>query len=125
MVEYSLWLALWAWLQITLQKKVRGGVVRIFEEAGQIIHPWNKYDSVWVTMSDDLPYTPAPVLRTKYHEFSLRLNFRELRGTKRISFKPTSNLLEHLRIMKDSPKKYSIVVYIFHNRPILYALFNG
>jgi DNA-binding SARP family transcriptional activator len=125
MIEYSLWLAMWAWLQIALQKKVRGGVVRIFEEAGQIIHPRNKYDSVWVTMLDDLPYSPAAVLRKEYHEFSLRLNFRELKETKRISFKHTSNLLEHLRVMKDSPERYSIVVYIFHNRPILYALFNG
>jgi hypothetical protein len=125
MIEYSLRLAIWAWLQISLQKKVRGGVARIFEEAGQIIHPWNKDDSVWVTMSDDLPYSTAADLRKEFHEFSLRLNFRELKNTGSISFKPTSNLLEHLRIMKDSPEKYSIVVYIFHSRPILYALFNG
>jgi hypothetical protein len=127
MIEYSIWLGMWAWLQITLQKKMRGGALQVFEEAGQIVHPWSSDESVWTTIDNDLPRSPLYRLRKRYHEFSLRLNFIELTQAteSRITFEPTSNLLEHLRILKDKDEKYSMVVYIFHNRHMLYALFNG
>jgi hypothetical protein len=125
MIEYSIWLGMWAWLQITLQKKMRGGVRRIFEEPGQIVHPWNSDESVWTTITDDLPSSDAADLRKRYHEFSLRFNFVELMKSARITFKSTSNLLEHLLVLKDKPEKYYMEVFIFHNRPMLYALFNG
>lgn len=124
MIECSIWLGIWAWLQVVLLKKVRGGVTKLSATQGEIVHPWIENESVWATIKDDLPYSPVIQLRKRYHEFSKRFNFFELKKAQ-ISFRPTSNLLEHLLVSKDSPDPYFMVVKIFYNRPILYALFNG
>jgi hypothetical protein len=124
MIEDSIRLGMWAWLQVVLQRKFPGGVRSTFLEGGQIVHPWDRNANVWDTIRNDLPYLQPSFLMKSHHEFSQRFSFAELNSDQhpRMTFRPTANLLDHLRVLKDYPEKYDMVVFVFCNIPMLYAL---
>lgn len=129
MVDCAIWLGMWTWLHITAIETATGGIIRLnVQEGGQVVHPWNTYETIEDTTAAELMRVTADQQRLdinrRSHEFSLRFNILELQ-TARISFLPTANLLEHLRVLRDYPEPFYMTVYIFHDKPILFAMLKG